>query len=183
MKQKQTTTTLPKTINTGMDVWEFFNYLHNVEGVNFHPEIDFNDYCQGETDKPTYTPEEAKKRNELMDICFNVCSDSGIDIFTIGLEAMRLNLGLDDYSKNKPHTNVAVCLKTEEYVNEDTGELIGFYRNKFYEIEKVDSIWIHVSYRKYHESLMYPKWEFDKRFRYAEDWETEGFNEKLWDSL
>jgi hypothetical protein len=183
MTQKQTTNSLPKTISSGMDVWSFFNFLHNVDGVAFHPEQDFNEYINSKTGKPTYTPEEEKKRNDLMGLCRKVCATLGIDIFTIGMEAIRENLGMDISKYRESCSDVAVCTLTEEYIDENTGEVLGYCKSKFYEIDKEDSIWIHVKLRGDNGCFIYPKWEFDKLFRYAEDWEAEGFKENLWDSL
>ena len=181
--QNLKTKSLPKTITSDMDIWTFFNYLHNVDGVTFHPEEDFNVYVNGKTNKPTFTYEEAKKRNVLMDLCFEACSELGLDIFTIAMEAMRENLGLQLKPSQKSHSGVVVCKISDEYVDEDTGEVIGFCKNKFYNIDKEESIYVYVKFRESDDPLCYRKWVFEKYFRYAEDWEAEGFKENLWDSL
>ena len=133
MEQNPKPNSLPKSINTIDDVWEFFNYLHIVDGVLFHPEGDFREFINWETDKPTYTAKEAKERNILMDKCFDVCSENDFNIFQIGLEAIKRNLNGDkslESGKNK--TNVAVCILSEDYVEEDTGLVFGFSINKSY---------------------------------------------------
>ena len=157
--------------------------MHNVDGVLFHPEQDFDVCINGKTRKPTFTPEEVKKRNKLMYLCFEVCSELGIDIFTIGMETMKENLGVDLSSSEKFHSAVVVCTITNEYVNEDTGEVVGFCKNKFYQIVREDSIWVSVIMSENDDYLKYTIWDFEKHFRYAEDWEAEGFKENLWNSL
>jgi len=71
MTQNQKTNSLPESINSDLDVWSFFNYLHVVEGVLFNLGEDFNVYTNHNTGKPSYTSEEAKKRNTLMEQCFS----------------------------------------------------------------------------------------------------------------
>ena len=183
MTQNLKTKSLPKTIKSDMDIWAFFNYLHNVDGILFHPEQDFDTYIDSKTGNPYFSPEEAKQRDELMNVCFEACSELGLNIFTISMEAMRESLGIELEPSQKSHSGVVVCKLTDEYVNEDTGEVVGFCKNKFYNIDKEDSIYVDVTFCEYENPIGYRKWVFEKYFRYAEDWEAEGFKENLWDSL
>ena len=66
------------------DVVAFFRCLE-MEGLVFHPDTDFNDYVEIGTGKPTYTPAQAKVRNELLNRCFEICSDEEFDIYELGI--------------------------------------------------------------------------------------------------
>ncbi len=66
------------------DVEAFFKLLLETESLNFHPDERFENYVQNNTNKPTYTPEEAELRNKLMQDCFNVCEREGTDIYEKG---------------------------------------------------------------------------------------------------
>jgi len=66
-----------------------------AEGLNFHPDDDFNDYVNIENKIPIYSNEEASKRNELMDKCFEVCELEGIDIYELMLEVTLTETGMD----------------------------------------------------------------------------------------
>ncbi|MFP5436583.1 MAG: hypothetical protein ACLGH8_02225 [Bacteroidia bacterium] len=69
-------------INSIGDVLVFFQSLYS-EGVSAHPDDDFNDYINYETKEPTYTPNEATLRNELMDRSFKVCDEYHVDIYDL----------------------------------------------------------------------------------------------------
>ena len=60
-----------KQIKTTNNVVAFANQLIK-EGINFHPDDDFNDYINLDTQEPSYTKDEADFRNELMNQCFTV---------------------------------------------------------------------------------------------------------------
>jgi hypothetical protein len=76
------------------DVAEF---IHNLveEGVNAHPDEDFSQYINIETDEPIYTSDESNLRNRLINKSFDVCEEAGIDIYDltqeIYLKETRLN--------------------------------------------------------------------------------------------
>jgi hypothetical protein len=65
--------------------------------VNFHPDDDFNDYINLETEKPTYTKDEADFRNELMNQCFAVCEKNGFDIYDTMIEVALKETGMDKF--------------------------------------------------------------------------------------
>lgn len=67
------------------------------EGVSFHPDDDFNDYVNLKTNAPTYTPEEAEVRINLMNECFEKCNQAGVDIYEIMLEETLTETGLDKF--------------------------------------------------------------------------------------
>jgi len=69
-------------IQTIHDVKQFAYQIIN-EGVSFHPDDDFNDYIFFKEKRPCYTPEEALIRNELMDLCFDVCNKNNEEIYAV----------------------------------------------------------------------------------------------------
>jgi len=81
-------------IQTSEDVRNFAKQLI-AEGINFHPDDDFHDTIDLETDKPTYSSTEADLRNELMSQCFEVCEQDGLDIYDISMEVTLKETGLD----------------------------------------------------------------------------------------
>ena len=85
-----------KQIKTTTDVVSFAKELIK-EGVCFHPDDDFNDYINLETQNTTYTKEEADFRNNLMSQCFAVCEKNGIDIYDTMSEVTLKETGLDKF--------------------------------------------------------------------------------------
>lgn len=81
-------------IQTSEDVKTFAKQLI-AEGVSFHPDDDFNDYVIFKEDKPCYSKEEADLRNELMNNCFEVCENEGVDIYELMLEVTLIETGMD----------------------------------------------------------------------------------------
>lgn len=82
------------SILTIEDVKQFAKQL-TAEGLSFHPDDDFNDYINFTDNTPSYSPEDAELRNELMNECFDVCEKQGADIYEIMLEEMLTESGLD----------------------------------------------------------------------------------------
>lgn len=72
-------------INDIKDVKTFFKQLLD-EDLNFHPDTPFEDYINRESRQDNYTPEEAATRNKIMDDCFEVCKNSGTDIYELAIE-------------------------------------------------------------------------------------------------
>ena len=83
-------------IQTTEDVKAFAKQLI-AEGVSFHPDDDFNDYVNFRENKQCYTKEEADLRNELMNDCFMVCENEGIDIYSLMLEVTLVETGMDNF--------------------------------------------------------------------------------------
>ncbi len=83
-------------INNPGDVIEFAKLLIE-EGTSFHPDNDFGDYINLETQQPTYTKAEADLRNELMSQCFSVCNENDIDIYDIMSEVTLKETELDKF--------------------------------------------------------------------------------------
>ena len=82
-------------INTIEDVKLFAYQLVNEENLSFHPDNDFGDYINTDTKAATYNTEQASHLNMLMDKCFVVCEQSGIDIYEIMGEPLfqRMRIG------------------------------------------------------------------------------------------
>ncbi|MBI9016299.1 MAG: hypothetical protein JEZ07_03450 [Phycisphaerae bacterium] len=75
-------------INTIDDVKRFFTYLVQEKHLNFHPDTDFNEYLDSDTDKALFSAKEAKQMNILMNNSFIVCQKCNCDIFQYGIEAL-----------------------------------------------------------------------------------------------
>lgn len=82
-------------ILTIVDVKQFAKQLI-AEGLSFHPDDDFNDYINFKTNERSYNIEEANLRNNLMNQCFEICENEGVDIYEVMLEVMNFELGSDD---------------------------------------------------------------------------------------
>lgn len=67
------------------------------EGLNLHPDEDFDNYISIITGEPTYTRPEAELRNRLMEKCFEVCAQSGIDIYSYMQEIILVATGMDKF--------------------------------------------------------------------------------------
>lgn len=78
------------------DVAEFVVQLV-AEGLNYHPDDDFENYVNIETGEPSYTPDEALLRNRLNAQCFEVCEKAGADIYDISMEIFLKQTGLDKF--------------------------------------------------------------------------------------
>lgn len=85
-----------RQIKTTRDVVDFAKQLIK-EGVNFHPDDDFNDCVNLESQEPTYSKEEADFRNELMKQCFSVCEKNGVDIYDTMHEVSLKESGMDKF--------------------------------------------------------------------------------------
>lgn len=68
-----------------------------AEGLNYHPDDDFENYINTETGEPTYTPDEVLLRNRLNTQCFEVCEAAGADIYNISMEVFLKETGMDKY--------------------------------------------------------------------------------------
>lgn len=80
-----------KTIN---DVIIFAEQI-TEEGTNIHPDDNFLNIINLESNEPAYTTIEATKRNNLMSECFLLCEKEGIDIYDTILEVFLKKTGLD----------------------------------------------------------------------------------------
>ena len=71
------------------DVASFAKYLIHEEKLSVHPDDNFFEYENYETQLPFYTKEEAVLRNKLMKQCFDLCEENGIDIYEIFYSEME----------------------------------------------------------------------------------------------
>ncbi len=79
-------------VNTLSDLKTFYHQLIHQESLNFHPDEDFQNYINLETNLPAYTTEEASFRNELMIQAFRVCEKHQADIYQIGADLLFKHL-------------------------------------------------------------------------------------------
>jgi len=78
------------------DAADFMHCLID-EGVNAHPDTDFNDYVHMETGEPSFALHEAALRNRLMEQAFEVCELNNEDIYSFMQEIFLKDTGLDKY--------------------------------------------------------------------------------------
>jgi hypothetical protein len=83
-------------IRTLDNVNEFVIQL-TAEGLNYHPDDDFENYVKIETGEPAYTTTEASLRNRLNNQCFIVCESAGADIYDISMEIFLKETGLERF--------------------------------------------------------------------------------------
>lgn len=76
-------------IATVDDVKEFIRHLVNDRMVNFHPDDRFEDYSSCGDGSETLTQKECVVYDHLMEKCFEVCEENGVDIYAIGIELMQ----------------------------------------------------------------------------------------------
>lgn len=70
-------------------------YVVYERKVNFHPDDMFEDYVSCEGGINTFTIDECAIYNRLMDECFRVCDNEGVDIYSIGLKELQTALGIN----------------------------------------------------------------------------------------
>lgn len=58
-------------------------------GWAFHPDDSMTDYVCRDSGEPSYTLEEAKRLDCLMDDAFDFCDERGIDIYELSMEISR----------------------------------------------------------------------------------------------
>lgn len=78
-----------KQIRTIDDVKKFFDYLFEVEKVNFHPDEDFSTYISIETEEPTFSKSEADHYNSLMSIAFDICENNNVDVYELSMRCLK----------------------------------------------------------------------------------------------
>lgn len=66
------------------DIRKFFKYLINTLNIIFHPDTPFTDYINLETHEPTFTKKQCAQLETILDKCFELCDESGVDIYDIG---------------------------------------------------------------------------------------------------
>jgi hypothetical protein len=90
-------------ITTIEDVKLFAFQLVNEENLNFHPDNDFLDYVNIETNLPVYLPEESKNLNALMNKCFEVCEQYNEDLYELMGQPLfeKLKIGINSENEKK----------------------------------------------------------------------------------
>ena len=91
-------------IKTTTDVKRFAKQLI-AEGVNFHPDDDFNDYVFYENNNSFYTKEQAEQRNALMAMSFEICNKEQVDIYGIMLEVFLNETATKKYTNSSSKGN------------------------------------------------------------------------------
>lgn len=88
----------------------FFNDLHNVLGLSFHPDDDFDTYY--DENGPLFLQPEVDALDAIMYKAFKYCEKHGLDIYSIGMKThpLRHLFGTDAIEE------------TQEYDNKDMGE-------------------------------------------------------------
>ena len=77
------------TIKTENDLREMLTEVIGYLGWAFHPDDPMTDYVCRDTGEPSYTPEEAKRLDELIDEAFDFCEKEGIDIYELSMEISK----------------------------------------------------------------------------------------------
>lgn len=81
-------------INTTEDVKQFFQHIVQDRKINFHPDDAFEMYVSNKTHEPSFTAEECKLYNRLMEESFSVCEKENADIYEIGLDELYPDLNI-----------------------------------------------------------------------------------------
>ena len=82
-----------QTINTENDLRTLLTEVIDYLGWAFHPDNSMMDYVRRGTSEPSYTIEEAKRLDLLMDEAFNFCELHGIDIYELSMEISKQQHG------------------------------------------------------------------------------------------
>ena len=88
-----------KTVDCLQDVKSFVRTTIK-EGVNFHPDDDFNDMVNFESKLPFYSKNEATERNKLNEQCFEYCELNNMDYYSVALKIFNEETGLKDLNSN-----------------------------------------------------------------------------------
>lgn len=82
-------------IKSVKDVEAFFHHIVFERKVNFLPDDMFEDCVSCEGGINTFKIDECAIYNRLMDECFRVCVNEGVDIYSIGLKELQTALGIN----------------------------------------------------------------------------------------
>lgn len=77
------------SINTENDLRALLTEVISYLGWAFHPDDPMTDYVRRDTGEPSYSPEEAKRLDSLMNEAFNFCDKRGIDIYELSMEICK----------------------------------------------------------------------------------------------
>ncbi|MEI6754530.1 MAG: hypothetical protein WCK78_15360 [Paludibacter sp.] len=87
-------------VNTIEEVKLFAFQLVNEENLSFHPDDDFSDYINLETQKSLYSDEKVSELNEMMNKCFIICEQNKVDIYELMGEPLFQRMKVGVYSEN-----------------------------------------------------------------------------------
>ena len=76
-------------INVPEDVESFFRYIYRDFECMIHPDDDFSEVIDIQTENPFFTKEEVKVLNSYMDRCFRVCQFHHNDIYEIAFNIVK----------------------------------------------------------------------------------------------
>jgi hypothetical protein len=76
-------------MNNIEDVKKFLKDCIYKLGMGFHPDTDFNDYIEVNTDKVVFPAEQAERLNVKMEQAFKICEQEGEEIYKLGLEILN----------------------------------------------------------------------------------------------
>ncbi|HEY5569983.1 MAG TPA: hypothetical protein VIK42_00740 [Bacteroidales bacterium] len=85
-------------IKTIEDVALFASQLVNKENLNFHPDDDFSDYINLETQESLYSEKEIQTLNQQMKKCFDVCNQFGTDIYVLMGQPLFERMKIGDFA-------------------------------------------------------------------------------------
>ena len=89
-----------KDINTIEDVKLFAKQLVNEDNLSFHPDDDFADYINMEAKEQYYSEEDTIRLNEMMERCFIVCEQAGLDIYELMGEPLFQKMKIGEFAEN-----------------------------------------------------------------------------------
>lgn len=68
-------------ISSLLDVELFARYLYDVTRIAFHPDDSFEGYVSMNSNKQSFTPDEAHTLNQRMKESYQVCEKENVDIY------------------------------------------------------------------------------------------------------
>lgn len=78
-----------QTIKTENDLRALLTEVISYLGWAFHPDDSMKDYVRRDTGEPSYSLEEGKRLDILMDKAFDFCNQQGLDIYEASMEICK----------------------------------------------------------------------------------------------
>ena len=78
-----------QAINTENDLRSMLTEVISYLGWAFHPDESMTEYVRRDNGEPSYSPEEAKRLDLLMDVAFSFCKQQDIDIYDFSMEICK----------------------------------------------------------------------------------------------
>lgn len=79
-------------IQTIEDVRNFFTFVVEKIGDEWHPDDDYSFYKDNKSKEPLFTIDEITLYNRLQAECFDVCQNADVDIYDLGWEIIEKNI-------------------------------------------------------------------------------------------